>query len=606
MPRFEYEYEQEYELGTMESVIRQLEQALRSPALVQSFSGVRTVFGHGPEISEEHTALALAYGFSYARRTLAGMSKGVLIVGRDPRPTGDAIGVALARGFLAGAEGAKCKVRIYDLGIITTPLIETAAVALKAHGGVMITASHNPLTDNGFKFLTGVQSSVGAGSEDAPPGALLSASAMGAVVQEVASIAAGDAARFIKHTARADDKALRRVYGSGEDHVHRVKAERAYLDFIGKQWGIQPHCLKPLTLGPALLDPNGGAACGIGARVLEHFGVRAIEVNAELGYPEHAIDTDGIDPASGKHMLLRVARATHRANARFGIAFDYDADRGNIVLPGHDEATSIIPPQSVAAVNIALALTHWEMQKRPNGHPLAVVLSDATSGASEEIARLFKAKVFMVETGEINVVTRMHQLRQEGYAVPVGVEGANGGTIFGAFTCRDGLQTAMCAALGDEQPALARQWMAVLKRNRCDALSTGSDCLRFPEIIQAVPRYYNRMFRFEGPAITHAEMKSRIEYCFEKQVWPDIIGRYKSFKFLNFEGTQQVRKRTGDETGGWRVLLEDGSRRAFIFARGSRTEAGVWRIIVDDPDHDRGQLLADVGMRLMKAACDDH
>ena len=347
---------------TMESVIRQLDQALRETALVQSFSGVRTVFGHGPAISEEHTALALAYGFAYARRALAGMAKGVLIVGRHPRPTGDAIGASLARGFLAGADCAGCRLRIYDLGIITTPLIETAAVALKSHGGVVITASHNPLTDNGFKFLTGVQSTVGAGSHDAPPGALLSASAMGAVVQDVAAIAAGDAAEFMKCVARVDGKALRKAFGAGEDHVHRVKAERAYLDFMSRQWGIAPHCLKPLTLGPALLDPNGGAACGIGARVLEHFGVRAIEVNAELGYPEHAIDTDGIDPASGKHMLLRVARATAREGARFGIAFDYDADRGNIVLPGHDETASIIPPQSVAAVNIALALTHREMR----------------------------------------------------------------------------------------------------------------------------------------------------------------------------------------------------------------------------------------------------
>jgi len=322
-------------------------------------------------------------------------------------------------------------------------------------------------------------------------------------------------------------------------------------------------------------------------------------------------------------MLLRVARASAREGARFGIAFDYDADRGNIVLPGHDEATSIIQPQSVAAVNIALALTHWEMQhgsrtgvrshnrrsagadSDPRHGQLAVVLSDATSGASEQIARLFKAKVFMVETGEINVVTRMHQLRQEGYEVPIGVEGANGGTIFGESTCRDGLQTAMCAALGDEQPALAAQWMAVLKRNRCDALSAGGDCLRFPEIIKAVPRYYNRMFRFEGPALTHAEMKSRIEECFERQLWPDLSRHYKSFKFLNFEGTEQVRKRTGDETGGWRVMLQDGAQKAFIFARGSRTEAGVWRIIVDDPSHERGKLLADAGIGLMKAACAD-
>ncbi len=43
-------------------------------------------------------------------------------------------------------------------------------------------------------------------------------------------------------------------------------------------------------------------------------------------------------------------------------------------------------------------------------------------------------------------------------------------------------------------------------------------------------------------------------------------------------------ERTGDESGGWRVLLKSPNRRAFIFLRGSRTEAGVWRMIVDADD----------------------
>jgi phosphomannomutase len=122
---------------------------------------------------------------------------------------------------------------------------------------------------------------------------------MGAVVESVRQLSIDDDKLFIKSMKRVDDTAFNKAFGTGEDHTHRIKAERAYLDFLGAEWGVQPHCLKPLVLGPALLDPNGGAACGIGARVLEHFGVRAIEVNAELGYPEHAIDTDGTDPASG-------------------------------------------------------------------------------------------------------------------------------------------------------------------------------------------------------------------------------------------------------------------------------------------------------------------
>jgi phosphomannomutase len=584
-----------------------LGKALADPALVQSFSGVRTCFGQGPSISEQHAALAQAYGFAYARRVLAGTSgtgrvPPPLLIGKDPRPTRDALASALARGFLAGASSIKCRLRILDMGVITTPVLETAVRALKASGGVMVTASHNPLADNGFKFLTGVQAGASSDPNEAPPGALLSASAMSAVVRDVRLISQGSVPEFSASLGTIDEKTLRKAFGSGEDHRDRVKAERAYLDSLGREWGIQPHCLKPLVLGPALLDPNGGAACGIGARVLEHFGVRAIEENAELGYPEHAIDTDGIDPASGRHMLIRVSRAAARHGARFGIAFDYDADRGNIVLPGSDES-AIIHPQTVATMNVALALSHREIagHRKAESKPV-IVISDATSGACEKVAALFGAKVLIVETGEINVVTRMHQLRREGFDVVVGVEGANGGTIFGESTCRDGLETALCAALADEQPSLTRHWAKVLRRSTGQAAGGGN--LRLPEILAAVPTHYNRMFSFEGPPLPHGEIKARMEHYFEKAVWPDLSDSFRSYRFANYEGTRAVKKRSGEETGGWRVVLEDGKDRAFIFSRGSRTEAGVWRIIVDDPDPSRGEKLVRAALAMMQAATD--
>lgn len=575
---------------TAAAMIESLKEALRSPGLVQSFSGVRTRFGSGPGISEANRMLAVAYGFAYARRALRGLPKATFLVGRDPRPTGPALMAGLVQGFQAGASASHCKLRMLDMGIITTPILQTAVRVLEADGGVMVTASHNPLTDNGFKFLTGVRPTDPA---DAPAGALLSASAMTEVTRAVQRIAQNDATdflRFVTDTHWDDCKQ--------EDSAERIKAERGYLDAIGRQWGIAPHCLKPLTLGPVLLDPNGGAACGIGARVLEHFGVRAIEENAELGYPEHSIDTDGIDPASGRHMLLRVSRAALRANARFGIAFDYDADRGNLVLPGTDEE-AIVEPQTVAAMNIALALAHREASKKEGGK-LAVVVSDATSGVSEKIAHMFGADVFIVETGEINVVTRMHQLRREGYDVPIGVEGANGGTIFGESTCRDGLNTALCAALGDENPALAEHWIRALVRNGYKA---PADCPhRLLTVLAAIPRHFNRMLRIEGPDKPHGDIKARMEEHFTRQVWPDLNRLYGSYEFSNYEGTRRVSQRTGDETGGWRVDLKAGDEKAFIFARGSRTEAGVWRLIVDDPDPTRGQHLLDAAISLMRAA----
>jgi phosphomannomutase len=534
------------------------------------------VFGQGPDISRQCEALVSAYGYCYANRVCNGQSLAV-VVGRDPRPTGEALARALVKGFLAGADACGSHIKVLDLGIITTPLAETAVRSLNAGGGVMVTASHNPLEHNGFKFLTGTASS--SDEKPAPPGALLSADAMESVIDRVAALAGGDGySDFARRMEAVREDALHEALSSDHQEAPRVKAERAYLDVIGGDWGVTPHCLKPLTLGPALLDPNGGAGCGIGARVLEHFGVRVIEINAELGYPEHGIDTDGVDPASGRHMLMRVARAAARERAHFGVAFDYDADRGNLVLPGHDES-AIISPQRVAAFNIALALARRRVNGSARGR-LAVVISDATSLASARVAKAFGAEVFLVETGEINVVTKMDLLRRDGWDVPVGVEGANGGTIFETATCRDGLQAALSAALAESQPEVSREWVRIAANGR--AVSPAQ--LTLEELVASVPTNPNVLLRLSSPPMSHGEIKQRVEEVFARTAWPTLQSRFASYEFQNFEGTEQVSERTGDESGAWRVMLHAPEREAFVFLRGSRTEAGVWRMIVDADD----------------------
>lgn len=574
-------------------MIEQLRKALNDPKLVQSFSGVRTGFGHGPGISQEHAALACAYGCIYANMLTDG--KSTLILGRDPRSTGLALSRALVRGFLAGASLSNAKLRIIDLGIITTPLAETAVRSLESDGGVIITASHNPIEFNGFKFLTGCRRTDLA---SAPPGALLSAPVMEQVINRVAALSNG-AGDCLDEISEVSEEMVVKALTGHDNESPRIKAERAYLDVIGRDWGIAPHCLKPLTLGPALLDPNGGAGCGIDARVLEHFGVRVIEINAEVGYPEHGIDTDGIDPASGRHMLLRVARAAARERAHFGVAFDYDADRGNLVLPGHDE-TTIIPPQQVATFNIALALARRRLQGVRNGN-LAVVISDATSLASERVAAAFGAKVFHVETGEINVVTKMHALRREGYDVPVGVEGANGGTIFETSTCRDGLQAALSAALAEAQPQVVGEWVKVRSQMRGNCVDP-SKTLSLSELVSSVPVNPNVFLRLSSPPLSHGELKRRMESYFAEIAWPALGSRFDSYEFQNFEGTEQVNERTGDESGAWRVHLSADGRRAFVFVRGSRTEAGVWRMIVDADDESDFSVLEPIALSMFTSA----
>lgn len=580
--------------------------------LVQSFSGVRTEFGLGPDIPPELAALSAAYAYCYASN-LAGNEPVMLLLGRDPRPTGTAIAAALARGFVAGAIKAGYQLHLVDLGIITTPLAEIAVRTLDAQGGVMITASHNPITDNGFKFLTGCGL---AAKDEAPPGALLSAVAMERVITAVHNLSQGiGTAEWLQHIAAADEAAVAAARHRYNSDAARVRAERAYLDTMGEDWGISPHCLKPLTLGPVLVDPNGGAGCGIGARVLEHFGVRAIEINAEIGYPEHGIDTDGIDPASGRHMLLRVSRAAARHHCHFGVAFDYDADRGNLVLPGYDDGV-IVPPQRAAAFNVALVLARRSMAKKRgiNRGPLAIVASDATSLATHQVAKAFGAQIFQVETGEINVVAKMYALRAAGYDVPVGVEGANGGTIFESATCRDGLQVALGAAQAESVPEIVAEWQYASNRLEGQvsidklalewlSLAPASGRQGFlPSLIASMPVNYNIALKLSAPPVAQAVFKEHMERYFVKEAWPILQSRFAHYELQNFEGTEMVKVRSGDESGAWRLLLQAPGREAFVFVRGSRTEAGVWRMIIDANDSADFAALEPIARSMFAAA----
>ena len=206
-------------------MIKKLQQAFTDTQLVQSFSGVRTVMGFGPDISEHHYILAMVYGYYYAVNFLGSKSDATVLLGRDPRPTGKIVVRALGRGFLAGAAAAGTKLKMTNLGIITTPLAETAIRALNADGGVMVTASHNPIDSNGFKFLSGCGWNM---PNSAPAGALLSSAMMAELIKSVAN-----AVDISEYTDKFDPVDVDVTLHDQIHDLQREIAERAYLDGIG-------------------------------------------------------------------------------------------------------------------------------------------------------------------------------------------------------------------------------------------------------------------------------------------------------------------------------------------------------------------------------------
>ena len=73
--------------------------------------------------------------------------KGVVVIGRDARLSSPKLYKSARRGLKEGS-----RLKIFAAGIITTPMLSFLVGRLKARGGLMITASHNPKEYNGIKI----------------------------------------------------------------------------------------------------------------------------------------------------------------------------------------------------------------------------------------------------------------------------------------------------------------------------------------------------------------------------------------------------------------------------------------------------------------------
>ena len=113
----------------------------------------RALFGtdgvRGVANSELSPQIALALGAAAAHVLLEARheQRCQVIVGRDPRLSGDLLGAALMAGFCSQG------VDVLDVGVIPTPGVAYLTRTMGAAAGIVISASHNPLQDNGIKFF---------------------------------------------------------------------------------------------------------------------------------------------------------------------------------------------------------------------------------------------------------------------------------------------------------------------------------------------------------------------------------------------------------------------------------------------------------------------
>ncbi|WP_062383917.1 phosphoglucosamine mutase [Demequina iriomotensis] len=207
----------------------------------------------------------------------------VAVIGRDTRISGEFLGAAVAAGL------ASAGVDVLDLGVVPTPAVAYLTASTGADLGVVISASHNPMPDNGIKFFARGGHKLDDSVEEA----------IEARVGEDWSRPVGsDVGRIVPSAHLA---------GSYVEHV--VAAARA---FGGSE--------QPLAGVHIVVDAAHGAAAQVGPAALEASGARVTAIHAT---PDGLNINDGV---GSTHLgLLQAAVVEHGAD--LGVAFDGDADR---------------------------------------------------------------------------------------------------------------------------------------------------------------------------------------------------------------------------------------------------------------------------------------
>ena len=202
-----------------------------------------------------------------------------VVIGRDTRRSGPLLEAAMVAGLLSA--GADC----FTVGVLPTPGIALLTRALEAHGGIVLSASHNPFEDNGIKLF----SSEGTKFPDAWE-------------EQIESRLAGD------------DTAPRARGGAIGKLIAYERAERYYVEFLCRCFPLD---LGGLTL---VLDCAHGATYRVAPGVFRRLGARVITTCTK---------PDGVNINAGCGALhpegLRRRLAAARADV--GFAFDGDGDR---------------------------------------------------------------------------------------------------------------------------------------------------------------------------------------------------------------------------------------------------------------------------------------
>ncbi len=337
--------------------------------LIKSISGIRGTIGG--KVNDNLTpidAVKFAAAYGSWMKSKSNKQKYTVVIGRDARISGQMIS-QLVSSTLIGLG-----IDVIDLGLSTTPTVEVMVTHLNAHGGIILTASHNPKQWNALKLLNEKGEFV-----SADDGA------------EILKLAENEDFDF----AEVDDLGKYELNDEGIGiHIQKILE----LPLVNAEAITQ----KKFKVVIDAVNSTGGIAI---PPLLDKLGVEYVKLYCEPnGHFPH-------NPEPLKEHLTDISKLVVEENADFGIVVDPDVDRLAIISEDGE---------MFGEEYTLVAVADYVLSKTPS----PTVSNLSSSRALRDVTNSHEQEYFASAVGEVNVVTKMKEV-----GAKIGGEG-NGGIVY--------------------------------------------------------------------------------------------------------------------------------------------------------------------------------
>lgn len=326
-------------------------------SLMVSVSGIRGIIPTGLNFQT-----IINYSLAFAEV----LNPKQIILGRDSRPSGEFIEHILTGIFLS------LGINVKSAGIVPTPTLKSIVNETKSDGGIMISASHNPLEWNAFKFI-------------GKKGFFFTP----AQIDSVKELIVNKNFRSPKYSPKSS------FDSSAKDLI------QLHIDSVLKRVNVQKIKKKKFKV---FVDAVNGGGSFVIPMLLEQLGCKVIRQFCE---PDGTFPRP---PEPTPNALKKSEKLMKSSGADIGFALDPDADR--LVI--------FTPKKGAVSEEYTLPLSLYSPLQKKKGN---IIVNLSSSFISDEVAYRHGSKVLRAKVGEANVVALMLEKK-----AVFGGEG-NGGVI---------------------------------------------------------------------------------------------------------------------------------------------------------------------------------